>query len=108
MKERDPEKLNRIVSAVRSALTDLLAHLEENGLQDWLRRYAEIQRPMEAGSYGEVVEMVKTSADATLAEADRMDLVCHYLDTPPQEESERLARGHAKFGGGAQGTYLHN
>jgi hypothetical protein len=27
-----------------------------------------------------------------------MDLLCHYLDTPPREESERLEHGHRKNG----------
>ncbi|MBI4680997.1 MAG: hypothetical protein HY753_07290 [Nitrospirae bacterium] len=53
---------------------------------------------MGRSNYDRVVQMVGENHDISLIEADRMDLICHYLDTPPREESERLERGHEKNG----------
>ena len=94
MKELDPNRLSRICNAVQEGLSVMLEYLQAEGITDWHQRYAGIQQALQLGNYDQVVAMVNTNHE----KADRMDLLCHYLDTPPREESERLEQGHKRYG----------
>ncbi len=98
MKELDPNRLSRICNAVQEGLSVLLEYLQKEGMTDWHRRYSGIQQELRLGNYDEVVAMVKTNHEVSKQEADRMDLLCHYLDTPPREELQRLELGHKRYG----------
>jgi hypothetical protein len=98
MKELDPHRLSRICNAVQEGLSVLLEYLQTEGIADWHQRYTLIQQELRLGNYEEVVAMVKTNHRISHDEADRMDLLCHYLGTPPREESKRLEQGHKRYG----------
>jgi hypothetical protein len=98
MKELDPSRLSRIYNTVQEGLSVLLEYLQAEGMTDWHKRYAGIQQALQVANSDQVVAMANTNHEISQREADRMDLLCHYLDTPPGEESERLEQGRKRYG----------
>ena len=96
MKPLDPVRLARVRNAVQEALSFLLDHLQTEGIMYWHQRYVGIGEELERDNYDLVVKTVRENHEVSTREAERMDLLPHYLDSEPQEESERLERGHRK------------
>ncbi len=94
----DPVRLEHLAGLLKRTLDSFLAYLESERLLDWHSRYLGIQKELAAGNYEKAVAMTKEQIHITDQEADRMNLLCRYLDNAPKAEVERLERGRQMYG----------